>query len=110
MIGRLPESWIAPAHLLDLRARVRCRHTLVHQRIEWQQRMHVVLYHHGVAHARKLLTLANRERVAALKLPAAARQQLTIAIEMIDAIEVQIGPVDLALRAIARTQPPAAAP
>ena len=29
LIGRLPESWIAPAHLLDLRARVRCRHTLV---------------------------------------------------------------------------------
>jgi hypothetical protein len=47
LIGRLPESWIAPAHLLDLRARVRCRHTLVHQRTEWQQRMHAVLYHHG---------------------------------------------------------------
>ncbi len=105
LIGRLPESWIAPAHLLDLRARVRCRHTLVHQRTEWQQRMHAVLYHHGVPRARKLLTLANRERIAALKLPAAAREQLTIAIEMIDAIELQIGPVDLALRTIARTQP-----
>ena len=105
LIGRLPESWIAPAHLLDLRARVRCRHTLVHQRTEWQQRMHAVLYHHGVPHSRKLLTLANRERIAGLKLPAAAREQLTIAIEMIDAIEIQIGPVDLALRAIARTQP-----
>ena len=39
-----------------------------------------------------------------LKLPAAAREQLTIALEMIDAIEVQIGPVDLALRAYARKQ------
>jgi transposase len=68
LIGRLPESRIAPAHLLDLRARVRCRHTLVHQRTEWQQRMHAVLYHHGVPHARKLLTLANRERIAALTL------------------------------------------
>ena len=67
--------------------------------------MHAVLYHHGVPHARKLLTLANRERVAALKLPAAAREQLTIALAMIDAIELQIGPVDLALRAIARKQP-----
>ena len=105
LIGRLPESWIAPAHLLDLRARVRCRHTLVEQRTEWQQRMHAVLYHHGVPHSRKLLTLANRERIAALKLPAAAREQLTIALEMIDAIEVQVGPVDLALRAYARQQP-----
>jgi transposase len=105
LIGRLPESWIAPAHLLDLRARVRCRHMLVHQRTEWQQRMHAVLYHHGIPHARKLLTLANRERVAALKLPAVATEQLTIAVEMIDAIDVQIGPVDVALRAYARTQP-----
>lgn len=29
MTGRLPESWIAPGHILDLRARVRLRHTLV---------------------------------------------------------------------------------
>jgi transposase len=39
MIGRLPESWIAPDHLLDLRAKVRLRHTLVDQRGEWQQRI-----------------------------------------------------------------------
>lgn len=34
MIGRLPESWIAPDHILDLRARIRLRHTLSHQRGE----------------------------------------------------------------------------
>src|SRR3954454_8127441 len=48
MVGRLPESWVPPAHLLDLRARVRLRHTLVDQRREWQQRIQAVLYHHGV--------------------------------------------------------------
>jgi transposase len=47
MAGRLPESWIAPAHILDLRARVRLRHTLSEQRGEWQQRIQSVLYHHG---------------------------------------------------------------
>jgi transposase len=104
LIGRLPESWIAPAHLLDLRARVRCRHTLVHQRTEWQQRMQAVLFHHGCPHSRKLLTLANRERIAALKLPAAACEQLTIALQMIDAIDLQLGPFDLSLRAYARQQ------
>jgi transposase len=105
LIGRLPESWIAPAHLLDLRARVRCRHTLVHQRTEWQQRMQAVLYHHGVPQARKLLTLARRERLVGLELPDAAHEQLAIAFEMIDAIEVQLGPFDLSLREYARTQP-----
>jgi len=64
LIGRLPESWIAPAHVLDRRARVRCRHTLVERRTEWQRRMHSVLYHHGCPNARKLLTLANREWIA----------------------------------------------
>ena len=105
LIGRLPESWIAPAHLLDLRARVRCRHTLVHQRTEWQQRMQAVLFHHGAPRSRGLLKRENRERVAALKLPAAAREQLTIALSMIDAIDLQLSPFDLSLRDYARKQP-----
>lgn len=50
MIGRLPESWIPPGHLLDLRAQVRLRHTLVDQRREWQQRIQATLYHHGARH------------------------------------------------------------
>ena len=87
LIGRLPESWIPPAHILDLRARVRTRHLLSHQRTEWQQRMHAVLYHHGFPQRRNLLTLEQREWLAGLELPAAAREQLTIALSVIDAID-----------------------
>ena len=64
LIGRIPESWIPPAHILDLRARVRTRHLLSHQRTEWQQRMHAVLYHHGVPQRRDLLNRASREWLA----------------------------------------------
>lgn len=53
MIDRLPESWIAPAHLLDLRAQVRLRHTLADQRGEWQQRIQATLYHHGLPQRRQ---------------------------------------------------------
>ena len=60
MTGRLPESYIAPEHLLDLRARVRLRHALVDQRGEWQQRIHAVLFHHGHPQKAGLLTAANR--------------------------------------------------
>jgi hypothetical protein len=56
MIERLPESWIPPDHILDLRARVRLWHTLSHQRGEWQQRIQAVLYHHGFPHKRDLMT------------------------------------------------------
>ena len=73
LIGRLPESWIPPAHILDLRARVRCRHTLSHQRTEWQQRIQSVLYHHGCRQRRDLMTLEKRQWLAEQTLPAAAR-------------------------------------
>jgi transposase len=104
LIGRLPESWIAPGHILDLRARVRTRHLLSHQRCEWQQRMQAVLYHHGIRQQRNLLTAERREWIAGLALPAAARQQLTIALAVIDALELQLGPFDRELRAYARKQ------
>ena len=64
MIGRLPESWVPPDHLLDLRARVRLRHTLVDQRGEWQQRIQAALYHHGFPQRNGLLTSENRAWMA----------------------------------------------
>ena len=64
MVGRLPESWIPPEHLLDLRARVRLRHTLVDQRREWQQRMQAVLYHHGAPPRSWLLGAESRAWLA----------------------------------------------
>jgi hypothetical protein len=65
MIGRLPESWIAPEHILDLRARVRLRHTLSAQRGEWQQRIQAVLYHHGCPQRRNLMTGEGQRWLAA---------------------------------------------
>ena len=105
MIDRLPESWIPPDHILDLRARVRLRHTLSHQRGEWQQRIQAVLYHHGCPQRRNLMTEDGRAWLAAQPLPAAAREQMTIALAVIDALDVQLAPLDRELRAYARHQP-----
>jgi transposase len=92
LIGRLPESWIPPDHILDLRARVRLRHTLSHQRTEWQQRIQSVLYHHGCPHKRDLMTADGREWLAAQPLSATAREQVTVSLAMIDAFDVQLAP------------------
>lgn len=105
LIGRIPDSWIPPAHILDLRARVRTRHLLSHQRTEWQQRMHAVLYHHGVPQRRDLLSRANREWLAAIDLPAAAREQIEVALHVIDAIEQRLIPFDQELTRIAKSHP-----
>jgi transposase len=104
MVGRLPESWIPPDHILDLRARVRLRHTLSEQRSEWQQRIQATLYHHGCPQRRSLMTGDGREWLASQPLPAAAREQVTVALAMIDGIEAQIAPIDKELRAYARRQ------
>jgi transposase len=104
MIGRLPESWIAPDHLLDLRAQVRLRHTLVDQRGEWQQRIQAVLYHHGFPQRHGLLTAENRAWLQTLDLSETARQQITVALEMIDALDAQSAPITRQLRLYARRQ------
>ncbi len=104
LIGRLPESWIAPAYILDLRARVRCRHTISHQRGECQQRIQAVLYHHGIPRHRNLMTVERRQWLAEQQLPAAARKQIDVALAMIDALDIELAPFDLELRAHARKQ------
>jgi transposase len=105
LIGRVPESWVPPAHILDLRARVRTRHLLSHQRTEWQQRMHSVLYHHGCPQRRNLLSGESREWLAGLQLPAAAHEQLEIGLHVIDGIDLRLVPFDVELRGIAAKQP-----
>jgi transposase len=105
MAGRLPESYIAPDHLLDLRARVRLRHSLVDQRGEWQQRIHAVLYHHGHPQKDGLLRTANRAWLERIALPDTAREQVAVALAMIDALDAQEAPITQQLRRYARRQP-----
>jgi transposase len=106
MLDKLPECWIPPDHLLDLRARVRLRHTLIDDRGEWQQRIRAVLYHHGVRHRRDLvlLTAEGHAWLQQAPLPEAAREQVTVALRMIDALDQQLPALDRYLRAYARRQ------
>ena len=104
MVDRLPESWIPPEHILDLRARVRLRHTLADQRGEWQQRIQAVLFHHGCPQRRALMTGEGREWLASQPLPESAREQVTVSVAMIDALEMQLGQITEELRAYARRQ------
>jgi hypothetical protein len=81
---RLPESWIPPAHILDLRAKVRLRKTMVDERKEWLRRIHAVLFHHGVpAGAGRLARLdggSAAAQLAEVDLPAVAQQQIRVAL------------------------------
>jgi transposase len=105
LAGRLPQSWIPPEHILELRSKVRVRHTLAEQRSEWQQRIQAQLYHHGVPRRRQLLTAENRAWLEQLELPEAARLQIEVALRMIDQLKAEIEPIERELRAFARRQP-----
>jgi transposase len=93
-----------PDHILDLRAQVRLRHTLIEQHCQWQQRIQAVLFHHGCPHRRQLMVGDGRDWLAAQPLPDPARRQITVAMAMIDALEREIAPVDRELRRYARRQ------
>jgi len=104
--GRLPESWIAPAHLLDLRELVRLRKTLNDQRTEWQQRIHAVLFHHGLPKPPHALTSkAGQAWLQHVDLPTPSRLLVVTGLGEIGAGDARVAPIDRWLAAYARRQP-----
>jgi transposase len=103
---RVPQAWIAPEHILELRALVRLRKTLVEQRTEWLQRIHAVLFHHGVRLAVSRLDGRDaHEQLAALDVSPVAQRQIIVALAVIEHVNSQLAPIDHDLKAFARAQP-----
>jgi transposase len=105
LAGELPESWIPPAHILELRIRVRTRKLLIDQRTAWQQRLQAQLLHQGVAAGLKPRTRAGREAIAATELSPAGRELVALSLRTIDTIDRELVALDRSLRAFARRQP-----
>ena len=73
----LPEAWLAPAEIQQLRDLTRLRKALVDDRTRWAQRLHALLTQEGWACRRsRLLTLAGRRWVEGLVLAPTARAQV----------------------------------
>ncbi|MGH7706223.1 MAG: IS110 family transposase [Candidatus Dormibacteria bacterium] len=62
--GTLPESWIPPTHVQEVRAKVRLYKDLLDERTSWQQRLHALYFHHGVPGRTNLLTAEHRSQLA----------------------------------------------
>jgi transposase len=103
---RLPLAWIPPQHILELRAQVRLRKTLVDARTEWLQRIHAVLFHHGAKLAVSRLDGRDaREQLVALSLAPSACQQIEVALAMVEHVNAQLARLDRELKTFARRQP-----
>lgn len=55
VIDRLPESWVPPEHIQEIRTLMRLRHSMVEERTCYQQRIHAQLFHNGYPQERNLL-------------------------------------------------------
>jgi transposase len=89
--GRLPESWIPPAQVLEVRTLVRCYKALADEHTAWLQRVHATLFHHGVPAQRNLLAPDRRaglERGSGLS--PAAYQQVTVALRTLDHLDAEL--------------------
>ena len=99
----LPESWIPPEEIQQLRDRTRLRKALSEDRRRWGQRLHAFLLHEGWPCAKsRLLTPAGLKWVDALKLPEHARLQVASLLAIISALETQLDCVGAELRRFAR--------
>jgi transposase len=103
--GRFPESWIPPAHVLEMRTLGRLYCTLMDERRAWQQRIHAQLFHQGCPPITALLSRAGREALACAELSAAGRQYVDTALRRIDELTVEIEPLRAQLVSFARHQP-----
>src|SRR3954452_3409450 len=105
--GRLPEAWIPPAQVLEMRARLQLFRDLREQHTAWVQRVHAILWHHGApAVTGGLLGLDNRRRLeAGERLSPAGRQAVAAALRILDALDAELEPLRSQITAFADRQP-----
>lgn len=103
--GRLPESWIPPRQVLEVRTMGRLYCALMDERRGWQQRIHAQLFHQGCPPVSGLLTAEGRRRVVAADLSSAGRRWVAEAYTVIDGLSDQIDPLRAQLVTFAQRQP-----
>jgi transposase len=91
--GRVPESWIPPAHVLEARATIRLYKDLLDERTAWLQRVHATLFHQGVPVIAKLTTPQGAEHLADADLSQAGRQAVEVALRQIDRLSGEMVPL-----------------
>ena len=101
----LPEAWIAPPAVRQLRALLRHRVQLVRLRTLLRNRIHAVLADHGYGRPAGCWSGPGRDWLASLPLPAASREVAGDGLALIDATEARIDRLDGEIRQRARPGP-----
>jgi transposase len=105
----LPEAWIAPQHVRDLRALLRHRVSLVRLTTSLKNRVHAVLADRGMHAPGSLWTQAGRAWLAALELPPVPRQIVDDCCGLIDTLAMPISRLERQIGKLAKPDPRVAA-
>jgi hypothetical protein len=101
----LPEAWIAPLEVRQLRALLRHRASLVRLGTQLRNRIHAVAADHGYDRTASYWTGPGRGWLAELDLPPVSREIVTGFLAFIDALAPQIDRLDGEVRARASADP-----
>jgi transposase len=101
----LPEAWIAPPAVRQLRALLRHRASLVRLGTQLRNRIHAVAADHGYDRTGSYWTGPGRGWLAELDLPPVSREIITDCLASIDALEPVIDRLDGELRQHAKADP-----
>src|SRR6516164_1526844 len=101
----LPEAWIAPHPVRQLRALLRHRIQLVRLRTLLGNRIHAVAADHGYDRPGGCWSGPGRQWLAALVLPAASRAVIEDDLALIDALQVPVDRLDWELHQRAKADP-----
>ncbi len=102
----LPEAWIAPKEVRDLRALLRHRASLVRMRTALKNRIHAVLADEGCkAEGEALWSQAGRRWLADVQLRAMHREVVDDCCEMLQALAIPLDRLELQIRRLAKQDP-----
>jgi transposase len=101
----LPEAWIAPPAVRQLRAMLRHRAQLVRLRTLLRNRIHAVLADHGHGRPAGCWSGPGRAWLAALELPAVSREIIDDDLALTDALQQPVGRLDREVHQQARADP-----
>jgi transposase len=103
--GLLPEAWIAPPEVRQLRALLRHRTGLVRLGTQQRNRIHAVVADFGYDRSGSYLSGPGRGWLAGLDLPQASREIVTDCLAVIDGLTPVIDRIDSELRQHAKADP-----
>jgi transposase len=101
----LPEAWIAPPAVRQLRALLRNRVQLVRLRTLLRNRIHAVLADYGHDRPAGCWSGPGRQWLASLELPAVSREVIEDGLALIDALQVRVDRLDWEIHQRARGDP-----